>query len=56
MKLIARKNKKFFNFFMKNYIQPNEKIMIAGGSGMAGNAIYRCLIKSGYGQQKFGGC
>ena len=40
---------------MKNYIQPNEKIMIAGGSGMAGNAIYRSLIKSGYGQQKFGG-
>jgi len=40
---------------MTNYIQPNEKILIAGSSGMAGSAICRSLIRSGYGQKKFGG-
>ena len=40
---------------MKNKISIDEKIFIAGASGMAGRAIYRSLIKKGYGNKKKGG-
>ena len=36
---------------MQNKIDLNEKIFIAGASGMAGSAIYRMLKKNGYGSQ-----
>ena len=33
---------------MINYINTNDRIFIAGGGGMAGNAIKRSFIKHGY--------
>ena len=33
----------------------NEKIFIAGASGMVGSSIYRVLKKNGYGNKKYGG-
>ena len=36
---------------MTNYISKNEKIFIAGSSGMAGNAIVRSLKMAGYGDK-----
>ena len=33
----------------------NEKIFIAGASGMVGSSIYRALKKNGYGNKKYGG-
>ena len=36
-------------------ISKEDTIFIAGASGMAGKAIYRSLIKSGYGNVKNGG-
>ena len=39
----------------KKYIQLNEKIFVAGASGMAGAAIIRKLIKKGYGDKSNGG-
>ncbi len=40
---------------MKKKINLNEKIFIAGKTGMAGSAIIRELKKKGYGNQKLGG-
>ena len=40
---------------MKKLINYNEKIFLAGANGMAGSAIYRSLIKSGYGNKSKGG-
>ena len=40
---------------MENKISIDEKIFIAGASGMAGRAIYRSLLKKGYGDKKKGG-
>ena len=40
---------------MKNKISFSNRIFIAGASGMAGSAIKRKLIKSGYGQTERGG-
>ena len=40
---------------MKKLINFNEKIFLAGSNGMAGSAIYRSLIKSGYGNKNRGG-
>ena len=40
---------------MKNYIDLNEKIFVAGAYGMAGSAIVKKLFKNGYGQKKLGG-
>tara|TARA_B100000886_G_scaffold338725_1_gene302253 strand:+ start:1368 stop:2360 length:993 start_codon:yes stop_codon:yes gene_type:complete len=40
---------------MKKYISKNEKIFIAGSSGMAGNAIVRSLKKAGYGDKNLNG-
>ena len=31
---------------MKKFIQPNEKIFIAGSNGLAGNAMKKSLLKS----------
>ena len=36
-------------------IDLKDKIFIAGGTGMAGNAIYRSLLKKGYGKENNGG-
>ena len=36
-------------------INPNERILIAGGHGMVGSAIFRQLKKSGYGSKEKGG-
>ena len=40
---------------MKKKISHNEKIFIAGSTGMAGSAIYRSLAKKGYGKKELGG-
>ena len=40
---------------MNKLISLNEKIFIAGGSGMVGSAIKRKLLESGYGNQTIGG-
>ena len=40
---------------MKKEIFLNDKFFIAGASGMAGGAIYRSLIKKGYGDPLLGG-
>ncbi len=40
---------------MKKKISHNEKIFIAGSTGMAGSAIYRSLAKKGYGNKALGG-
>ena len=40
---------------MKNLINENERIFIAGGAGMVGSAINRILIKKGYGEISKGG-
>ena len=40
---------------MKKYISKNEKIFIAGSSGMAGKAIVRSLKIAGYGDKNFDG-
>ena len=40
---------------MEKKISINDKIFIAGASGMAGSAIKRQLIKKGYGNSQFGG-
>jgi len=40
---------------MKKEIFLNDKFFIAGASGMAGSAIYRSLIKKGYGDASLGG-
>ena len=40
---------------MKKEIFLNDKLFIAGASGMAGSAIYRCLVKKGYGDASLGG-
>ena len=40
---------------MKKKISPNEKIFIAGSTGMAGSAIYRSLANKGYGKKELGG-
>ena len=39
---------------MENKILLNEKILVAGGSGMAGSAICRALNKKGYGKTNGG--
>ena len=39
----------------KKYIQINERIFIAGATGMAGSAIIRKLINKGYGDTSKGG-
>ncbi len=39
----------------KKKIDLNEKIFIAGGSGMVGSAVQRALIKEGYGSELKGG-
>ena len=39
---------------MKNLISFEEDILIAGASGLAGSAIYRCLREKGYGSEKYG--
>ena len=36
-------------------LSPEESILIAGARGMAGSAVYRNLINSGYGNKKYGG-
>ena len=36
-------------------ISINDKIFLAGGSGMAGKAIHRSLLKKGYGNKNNGG-
>ena len=36
------------------YIDTNEKFLIAGGNGMVGSAIYRELLKKGYGKKSGG--
>tara|TARA_A100001388_G_C28771552_1_gene504217 strand:+ start:276 stop:1274 length:999 start_codon:yes stop_codon:yes gene_type:complete len=40
---------------MNKYIDLNEKILVAGGSGMVGSAIVRKLLDHGYGQEQNGG-
>ena len=40
---------------MDKKIYPNDRIFVAGGSGMAGSAICRSLRKSGYGDINKGG-
>ena len=40
---------------MKKEIFLDDKIFIAGASGMAGSAIYRSLVKKGYGDPSLGG-
>ena len=40
---------------MKNLISFEEDILIAGASGLAGSAIYRCLKKKGYGSKEYDG-
>ena len=40
---------------MKKFINLNEKILVAGANGMAGNSIVNKLIENGYGQEKEGG-
>ena len=40
---------------MKKKISLNEKIFIAGSSGMVGSSIYRALIKNGYGKKECDG-
>ena len=40
---------------MQKLISPNERIFIAGSSGMAGSAIKRKLIECGYGDSNRGG-
>ena len=40
---------------MNKKILPNHRIFIAGGSGLAGSAIFRSLKKYGYGEKKHGG-
>ena len=40
---------------MKKHISLEDKIFIAGGSGMVGSAIKRLMIKKGYGNKKYGG-
>ena len=40
---------------VKNLIDLNEKIFLAGAKGMAGSAINRALLRHGYGQKKNGG-
>ena len=37
---------------MKKLINSNEKFFLAGANGMAGSAIFRSLIKNGYGDKK----
>ncbi len=39
---------------MTKKISLNEKILVAGASGMAGSAIYRSLLKNGYGRKNGG--
>ena len=39
---------------MKNLISFKDDILIAGASGLAGSAIYRCLREKGYGLEKCG--
>ncbi len=38
-----------------NKIDLNERILVAGGSGMVGSAVYRKLIQAGYGVKSIGG-
>ena len=40
---------------MKNLINKNESIFIAGGYGMVGTAIYNHLLSAGYGRPELGG-
>ncbi len=40
---------------MRKFINPNEKIFLAGANGMAGSAILRSLKRKGYGNQKNNG-
>ena len=40
---------------MNKIISPGEKIFIAGSTGMVGNAIFKVLLKDGYGDKNFGG-
>ena len=40
---------------MKNLINKNETIFIAGGHGMVGQAIYKKLLLEGYGKKESGG-
>ena len=40
---------------MKSLITKNDKIFVAGSSGMAGSAIRRALLRSGYGNPLMGG-
>ena len=40
---------------MRKFIQPNERIFIAGANGMVGKATKKSLIKFGYGIEENGG-
>ena len=40
---------------MRKFIQPNEKIFIAGANGMVGKAAKKSLLKFGYGIEENGG-
>ena len=40
---------------MSKKISISDKILVAGAYGMAGSAIYRSLIKNGYGSKNNGG-
>ena len=40
---------------MENYLQRDDRIFIAGATGMAGSAIVRKLKEKGYGNQKYNG-
>ena len=34
---------------MSNLLKKKDKILLAGASGLAGNAIFKSLVKAGYG-------
>ena len=40
---------------MRNYIQFEDRIFVAGANGMVGSAIIRKLVNKGYGDKKRGG-
>ena len=40
---------------MYKLISPNEKIFIAGSTGMVGNSIVKALLNNGYGNKNNGG-
>ena len=40
---------------MEKLLRKNDRILIAGASGLAGNAILRSFQKAGYGKKELGG-